>query len=398
MKFSVLLPTRNRLDLLTRAIDTVRRQEYQNWEIIISDNFSEENIATFIESLNDTRIKYNRTDSFIPVTENWNNALDKSTGDYIIMLGDDDCLMQGYFSTLNELITKFNRPDFLYTCAFLYAYPGVLPETPNGFLKTYENRSIFQSAHEPFILENNRALEYVKDSLNFRASFDYNMQFFLVSRKLVDELKHYGPFYQSPYPDYYASNALMLTAKRILIVPQPLVTIGISPKSFGFYYFNDAENDGNQFLNNVNKKLSEKLKNILLPGTEMNTSWLIAMEMVYQNIGNKYNLQVSYKRYRLIQIISVYKDLINRTKTAINNRKLLNKKILIHERITYGIALDIILKITPKFFEGYLAHLLQLISGSHPASPMPIIDGKFESITDVFDKLPPKAISTNDKA
>src|SRR5436309_15029243 len=33
VKFSVLLPTRNRLDLLKQAIETVRRQDYADWEI-----------------------------------------------------------------------------------------------------------------------------------------------------------------------------------------------------------------------------------------------------------------------------------------------------------------------------------------------------------------------------
>ena len=80
MKFSVLLPTRNRLDLLSYAIETVRRQDYSDWEIIVSDNSSEEDIAGYVRSLDDSRIKYYRTDQFVPVTDNWNNALAKSDG------------------------------------------------------------------------------------------------------------------------------------------------------------------------------------------------------------------------------------------------------------------------------------------------------------------------------
>ena len=78
MRFSVLLPTRNRLDLLTYAIETVRRQDYDDWEIVVSDNASEQDIAGDIKSLNEPRIKYVRTQEFIPVTDNWNNALRNS--------------------------------------------------------------------------------------------------------------------------------------------------------------------------------------------------------------------------------------------------------------------------------------------------------------------------------
>lgn len=42
IKFSVLIPTRDRLDLLKEAIDSVRNQSYHNWELIVSDNCSED--------------------------------------------------------------------------------------------------------------------------------------------------------------------------------------------------------------------------------------------------------------------------------------------------------------------------------------------------------------------
>ena len=61
MKFSVLLPTRNRLNLLKHAVNTVLKQDYDNWELIISDNFSEEDIKTYVMELGDYRIKYYKT-------------------------------------------------------------------------------------------------------------------------------------------------------------------------------------------------------------------------------------------------------------------------------------------------------------------------------------------------
>jgi len=70
MKYSVLLPTRNRLKYLRYAVETVRRQDYDNWEIIISDNCSEEDIEGFAGSLQDPRVRHYRTESFIPVTDN----------------------------------------------------------------------------------------------------------------------------------------------------------------------------------------------------------------------------------------------------------------------------------------------------------------------------------------
>lgn len=389
VKFSVLLPTRNRLDLLSRAIETVIRQDYDDWEIIVSDNYSEEDVAGYVQSLGEKRIKYYRTDSFVPVTDNWNNALDKSDGDYVIMLGDDDGLMQGYFSTLNRLIERYDAPDFLYTSALLYAYPGVMPGHPDGFLMSYSNREIFHSVSEPFWLKKSEAEKYVQESLNFRVTFDYNMQFSLVSRKLIDEMKQYGSFYQSPYPDYYASNALMLKAERILVVPQSLVTIGISPKSFGYYYFNDAESDGNEFLNNLpNREMADRLKTVIMPGITMNTSWLVSMETLAVNFRTEMSLRVNYSRYRLIQVFAIYAGLLG-NKSVGKAYQQMKKEMHGGEWLRYGFILFLLEKITPRRYRAYLAHRIQLLPDSHPGAPMPRVEGIFRTILDVFNQVGP---------
>ncbi|MFB3080903.1 MAG: glycosyltransferase family 2 protein [Nitrosomonadaceae bacterium] len=393
MKFSVLLPTRNHLDLLSYAIETVRRQDYSDWEIIVSDNFSEEDIAGYVRSLDDLRIKYYRTDQFVPVTDNWNNALAKSDGDYVIMLGDDDCLMRGYFSTLKRMIEEYNAPDLIYTSAFLYAYPDVIPGFPDGFLRSYDQSNIFRLSRKPFWLEKSESIALVNHSFNFRIRFNYNMQFSLVSRKLIQEMGKYGSFYQSPYPDYYASNAMMLQAERILIVPQPLVTIGISPKSFGFYYFNDLESKGNKYLKNISDPdIALRLQQVILPGTDMNTSWLLSMETLAINFGKECNVKVNYERYRLLQICAVYVGLMlgkYGAKLAVSN---LRSRMTLREQIFYGVPLYILVAmvlIVPKRYHAFIAGRINLVTGSHPRFFSPQFKGKFITILDVFENIKP---------
>jgi glycosyltransferase involved in cell wall biosynthesis len=393
MKFSVLLPTRNRLDLLASAIETVRRQDYDDWEIIVSDNFSEQDVAGHVRSLGDPRIKYFRTDRFVPVTDNWNNAIGRSDGEYVIMLGDDDGLMRGYFSRLHGLIQRFGEPDFVYHGAFLYAYPGVMPGNPGGFLRTYGRSEIFQGSREPFWLDRGRALKFAGDSLSFRATFDYNMQFSLVSRRLIESMKRYGQFYQSPYPDYYASNAMMLKAERVLVVPQPLVTIGISPRSFGFYYFNDAESDGNEFLNNLpDREMVDRLRRVILPGVAMNTSWLIAMETLAVNLGEEFHLKVDYARYRLVQAFAIHAALLAGTQAG-NAYRQLRAGLSLGEWLRYGLLLSAIVRLAPGRYKAYLAHRIQVASGSHSRISMPELAGTYRTILDVFDEVDPESAS-----
>jgi len=45
VRFSILLPTRNRLEYLRQAVETVRRQSFADWEVVVSDNDSEDESA-----------------------------------------------------------------------------------------------------------------------------------------------------------------------------------------------------------------------------------------------------------------------------------------------------------------------------------------------------------------
>jgi len=222
------------------------------------------------------------------------------------MLGDDDCLLKGYFSTSNRLIEEYSGPDLIHTNAYLYVYPGVLPHAPRGYTArwTYE---IFKT-DRPYYLSKETAKELVRRTMNFEVGFGWNMQFSLVSFRLIHELKRLGPFYQSPYPDYYGTNLIFLKAKRILVYPSPLVAIGMTQQSFGAYYFSNREQQGVEFLKNRMPESYQGLSHLVLPGEQHNTSWLYAVETLRKNLGSEFDdLRVNYRRYRFLQIYSSYR-------------------------------------------------------------------------------------------
>jgi glycosyltransferase involved in cell wall biosynthesis len=303
--FSVLLPTRNRLEFLRYAVETVRRQDDPDWEIVVSDNDSEEDIAGYVADLGDDRVRYVRTDGFISVTGNWNNALRHSRGDYIIMLGDDDALLPGYFTAMRELIEDFQRPDAVYMGALLFAYPGVMPDRPEGYLTPNMTASFFAGAQRPFVLGRAQAQDLARAAMDFRVLYDFNMQYVMVSRPTVDALSGGGDFFRSPFPDYYAMNHVFARARRIVVDPQPRVVVGITRLSHGFFHFNHRESDARALLNTdgVDPEIRRALEPILLPGTNINTSWLMAMEALHEHLGRPADLRPNYARYRRLQAI-----------------------------------------------------------------------------------------------
>jgi glycosyltransferase involved in cell wall biosynthesis len=388
MKFSVLLPTRNRLEYLRYAVDTVRRQDYDQWEIIISDNHSEDDIAGYVAELADPRIRYVRTDSFVPVTENWNNALDLSTGDYVVMLGDDDGLLPGYFSRLMAAMRDYPDPDFIYVSALFFAYPGVMPDAPDGFLRTDQNR--FFSGDKPYWLDADTARGIARGYLDFRMPVASNMQFSLISRRAIDAMKAVGPFFQSPYPDFYATPALFLTSTRILVYPKPFVVIGITPKSYGFFHFNNRSGDGVDLLNNNGALAADDTDAIRLPGTSYNDSWLLAMKAFEANFSGAYGMAPDIRRYRFLQIVYCYKHSYFDRSIAPDALATLKARMALGERLTWGIALPIgfsALRLVPTGLRTTVISRLRRLIGQHAISDEAAIAKRFENLIDVYAQI-----------
>lgn len=300
MKFSVLIPTRDRLELLKSAIKSVLNQTYQNWEIIVSDNCSKEDIKSYIDSIEDNRIIYIKAPKPISVTENWNLANNSATGDYVIMLGDDDALMDNYFEQCINIIENFNYPDMLNYAAYIYTQPNVIPQYPGGLLEsTLKHYDYIKDLKKPEILSLKTREDLVQKSLKFDYGFGFNMQYFLLKKDFIQNLKQYGELYQGPYPDYYTANMSMLLAQNAVLIPKELVVIGVTPKSYGYYYHNKKEKLGMKFHNaskyrkTAPKNIRPKLCNI----SEMDTAALATFALILEKLPHRKNLILDLDKY-----------------------------------------------------------------------------------------------------
>lgn len=385
MKFSVLLPTLDRLEYLRYAIETVRRQDYADWEIIVSDNASDEDIAGHVEALGDARVRYVRTDRRVPVTENWNYALQHSVGDYIVMLGDDDGLLPGYFSSLVKALHEHPDPDYVYVGAYFFAYRGATEADPDGFLRQDHNRH-FRGA-EAHWLDERIARKIAKGYLDFRMPVASNMQFSLISRRMVDRLAGGGPFFRSPFPDFYATPLLFLRAQRILICPTPMVVIGITRKSYGAFHFTGRPAEGVHFLGNAQQLEAESsCRKLMLPGTSYYDSWLLAMEALHQTVGAE--ASPNYRRYRFLQIVHGYKARYFDRKIADKNLQPLRDLMTPVELLMYGTTLPIafrVLRLAPREARSRLVAGLRRLIGQHAIQKEPVARPSYETLLEVFE-------------
>jgi glycosyltransferase involved in cell wall biosynthesis len=89
---SVCLPNRNSRPYLPERIDTIFGQTYQNWELIVSDNFSEDGAWEFFQSVaaQDSRVLIAQVR--LGMYEGWNDCIRRARGKYVYIATSDDTM------------------------------------------------------------------------------------------------------------------------------------------------------------------------------------------------------------------------------------------------------------------------------------------------------------------
>jgi len=89
---SILIPTYNRPEYLRRAVESCLAQTYPNFEIVITDNSTNDDSAKMLSKFTDPRIRYYKNEGNIGAVNSSNRAVELSQGKYVKFLMDDDLL------------------------------------------------------------------------------------------------------------------------------------------------------------------------------------------------------------------------------------------------------------------------------------------------------------------
>ena len=103
--FSIVLPTKNRPELLRDVISSVLWQNFDDYELIVSDNFNDrQTYEAVAEFENDRHLKYFRTGSELNMPDHWEWATLKAIGQYTLVLTDRSVLKRGALNEIFNLI------------------------------------------------------------------------------------------------------------------------------------------------------------------------------------------------------------------------------------------------------------------------------------------------------
>ncbi|MFM7661679.1 MAG: glycosyltransferase family 2 protein, partial [Bacteroidota bacterium] len=125
MLITVVLPTFNRAHLISLCVDSLLLQTYQNWELIIVDDGSEDETATVIKRYTDARIRYIYQENAERSAAR-NNGIEHAKGEWICFLDSDDDYKSDHLSTIAEFIKKENPAPGLISTGLLINYGNEL--------------------------------------------------------------------------------------------------------------------------------------------------------------------------------------------------------------------------------------------------------------------------------
>jgi len=115
---SIIVPTYNRADLLPQAVESVMKQTYSNWELLIVDDGSTDNTEQALQKYLSNKIRYVKCPhSGLPAIVR-NVGIREARGKWIAFLDSDDVWLPEKLERQIQIIR--NRPDVSLVCTNTY--------------------------------------------------------------------------------------------------------------------------------------------------------------------------------------------------------------------------------------------------------------------------------------
>lgn len=204
--FSVCIPTRNRKKLLKETIQSVLDQTFTDYEIVINDNASTDGTETYCLSLmkENPKLFYKKNDSDLGFVENVRKVMNRATGKYVFLLGDDDLLVPSCLEIFHKVLITNKNIGTCKSDIFAFFQPHkenlyrtfvnkkkdiVLP--PESYAKIMDYYATFISG---WVFKNEKPLEigngHQDAFLDTAFSLNKRQNFYFISKPLVGQGVH----------------------------------------------------------------------------------------------------------------------------------------------------------------------------------------------------------------
>lgn len=232
IKITIVIPTRERCETLKYSLQTCTSQSYENLEIIVSDNQSQDDTRTIVDSCGDSRVRYINTGKRVGMSANWEFALSHVKDGYVTFIGDDDGFLPNSIQNLAELLTSLNQPQAL-------AWGRPVYNWPSHVRKSLKNTLFF---HNDFRLLHLNSAEYMQKIFAFQCPWASLPSIYngVIQMDTINIIRNRtkGRFFHSAIPDVYSAIAIASVLPTYYFSQRGFSVAGISAKSNGSAFSN----------------------------------------------------------------------------------------------------------------------------------------------------------------
>ena len=103
---------------LKEAIESILAQTYSNWELVVVDDCSPENLKGIVDLFDDARIRYFRNEKNLGranLVRQWNHSISFAGGEWVVLAADDDIYRPAFCETCVRLAEKYPAVDLIHS-------------------------------------------------------------------------------------------------------------------------------------------------------------------------------------------------------------------------------------------------------------------------------------------
>lgn len=268
-KFTIIIPTKDRVETLPYSIKTCLAQDYENLEILVSDNFSKDNTKEVVYSFNDPRIRYINTGQPLSMSHNWEFALNHVSEGFVCFMGDDDGFLINSISQVNEILNDTGCRAISWPADY-YVWPSCVDNPRVNYLRV----TLDTGFKVIDCIEQKKKL--LKCEIGYGA-LPWLYKGFAHIDAINQVKKITGEFFHSMIPDVYSGIALVNVIDNFVFSDKPYAICASSAKSNSGNYKNDdpSVQEKVAFLKENNIPYHEKLLLCL-------SGYIMQLESIYQ--------------------------------------------------------------------------------------------------------------------
>jgi glycosyltransferase involved in cell wall biosynthesis len=226
IRFSIVIPTyNNHAKTLKFTLKTCLAQSFESFEVIVCHDTSSPLIKKMVEDYSSPKIKFVGSDKRLAMSDNWELAVSKAIGEYVIIIGDDDGLLLHALSDIDGLLKMLDVKALRWERVY-YSWPdNINPNNANILHIPLTRRSRFFIGNSVVSRVANLKMDYTKLPMLYNSA---------IHQDLISTLrKKTGRVFKGAQGDIYSGLAFAYLAKRYASVGLPMSINGGSSFSVG---------------------------------------------------------------------------------------------------------------------------------------------------------------------